>query len=273
MYKQTPEQIREHYEIEVAIASRLRGSTAEDRKALYTAAYDELFRRVPHHPLLHGSDDPERERRRNKEVVALLPMLAPESVFAEIGPGDCSVSIALAGKVRRVYAIDVSNEVTKNAALPPNMELVIFDGITLPLPDASLDAVYSNQLMEHLHPDDAAAQIESIYAKLKPGGFYYCVTPNRLTGPHDVSRGFDDIATGLHLKEYTVSELARLLRSVGFRRVRTYWPIGGLRLALPALPFRVLEALTASLPGSIRRALTYNRVVRYLFGIKILATK
>jgi predicted SAM-dependent methyltransferase len=50
--------------------------------------------------------------------------------------------------------------------------------------------------MEHLHPDDAFEQLKQIYTALTPGGLYICTTPNRLTGPHDVSKYFDETAAG-----------------------------------------------------------------------------
>jgi predicted SAM-dependent methyltransferase len=34
----------------------------------------------------------------------------------------------------------------------------------------SVDLAYSNQLMEHLHPDDASEQLANVYRALKPGG-------------------------------------------------------------------------------------------------------
>jgi hypothetical protein len=48
----TAEQIREHYEIEKQLASRLRMAGKAERRTLYAALYDELYRRVPHHPQL-----------------------------------------------------------------------------------------------------------------------------------------------------------------------------------------------------------------------------
>ena len=76
--------------------------------------------------------------------------------------------------------------------------------------------------MEHLHPDDANDQLTNIVNALAPGGRYICITPNRLTGPHDVSKHFDSEATGFHLKEYTNLELKKLFLSVGFSRVEVY---------------------------------------------------
>ncbi len=41
------EQVKEHYEIEKALATRLRESSREERRTLYASLYDELFQRVP----------------------------------------------------------------------------------------------------------------------------------------------------------------------------------------------------------------------------------
>jgi hypothetical protein len=97
---------------------------------------------------------------------------------------------------------------------------VLSDGIDLPIAPGSIDVAYSNQMIEHLHPDDAAQHVAAVHAALAPRGVFVCITPNRTTGPHDISNGFDPIATGLHLREYTARELAALLRGAGFTRIR-----------------------------------------------------
>lgn len=273
MDKRPLSQIREHYEIEKAIADRLRNSTADERKDLYTWAYDELFLRVPSHPLLHGDSDSEKLRRLKKEAGAVAPLVTDDSTFVEIGPGDCSLSLEMCRFAKKVYAVDVSTEVTKRVAAPPNFTLIISDGSNIRLPSESADVVYSNQLMEHLHPDDALQQLNSIYAALKPGGFYYCITPNRLSGPHDISRDFDMEATGLHLREFTVSELDKIFKEVGFRKTRVYLRAFKMNFKLPLLPFKIAESIILPLPDRIRKLVTFNRVVRFVLGIKLLATK
>jgi SAM-dependent methyltransferase len=52
--------------------------------------------------------------------------------------------------------------------------------------------------MEHLHPDDASEQLANVYRALKPGGVYCCVTPNRISGLHDIPVYFDTVSQGLH---------------------------------------------------------------------------
>lgn len=273
MHRQTPTQVKEHYEIEKVIAGRLRNSTADERRDLYKTAYDELFQKVPHHPLLSGQSDLERRARTAKEIGALRPLVDRQRVFLEIGPGDCAVSVAMAEFAQKVFAADVSKEVTKRSDAPANFELIIFDGVHIPLPPESVDVAYSNQLMEHLHPDDSVEQLRSIFDTLKPGGQYYCVTPNRLSGPHDVSRSFDPVATGLHLREFTIAELDGIFKGAGFRKTQVYLRLFGLNVSLPVFAFKIIEAVISPLPHGLRKLLTFNRAARFVLGIKLLAKK
>jgi SAM-dependent methyltransferase len=271
MENRTAAQIREHYEIEKQIAERLRNSTFEQRKNLYTEAYDELFRRVPHHPLLNNYSPAEKKRQIAREVSALQPFIDKETIYLEIGPGDCALAVEIAREVRKVYAIDVSSEVTKNLTAPENFELILSDGSSVPLAAESVDVAFSNQLMEHLHPDDSLRQLENVFRALKPGGLYFCITPNRLSGPHDVSRAFDSTATGLHLKEFTVTELDALFRRVGFSKTTVYTGVSN--VLLPVWPYKIAEKILDILPPRLRKLLTFNKLVRFLLGVKLVGTK
>jgi hypothetical protein len=112
--------------------------------------------------------------------------------------------------------------------------------------------------MEHLHPDDAFDQLQNIYNALVPGGIYICITPNRLTGPHDISRYFDEFATGFHMKEYTTLELSNLFRKVGFSRVRAYVGAKGKYLGFPVSPIALCELVLDQLRYAIRKVAAKN---------------
>ena len=58
-HERTLDQLREHYEIEKQLAQQLHNSTRQERKILYASLYDELFRRLPHHPQLTRKSSPE----------------------------------------------------------------------------------------------------------------------------------------------------------------------------------------------------------------------
>ncbi|MGH9381478.1 MAG: class I SAM-dependent methyltransferase [Thermoanaerobaculia bacterium] len=269
----TEERLRAHYEVERELADRLRNASRAERSQLYGEVYDELFRRVPDHPqLVKRSDLAMQAAEVARQVAGLAPFTSAATRFLEIGAGDCALSLALAPRVRQVWALDVSREIVPGTMLPENFELVLSDGQSVPLPPRSVDLAYSNQLMEHLHPDDAFAQLEAISQVLTPGGRYLCVTPHRFNGPHDISKFFDLTATGFHLHEYTVGELRRLMRSVGFHEVRLVVRLGSRSRVVPTQLATVPEALLAPLPPRVRRGVARSPL-RFPLGIKMIATK
>jgi len=270
----TPEQIREHYEIEKELAGRLRAASKEERRRLYTALYDELYRRVPLHPQLTQKADPAARAEAVAVQMRLLRrFLTPGSVFLEVGPGDCSLAFEAAKSAKKVYAVDVSGEITKGAARPANFELILSDGSSIPVPAGSVHVAYSNQLMEHLHPDDALEQLRNVYAALAPGGRYVCITPNRLTGPHDVSEHFDEVATGFHLKEYTATELARIFKAAGFSRISAFASYREQFFAVPVFLLKIAESVVAVLPRSSRRQVARRLPFRALLRAAVVGEK
>ncbi len=275
--RQTRAQLRRHYEIEKALADRLRGASKEDRPNLYPQVYDELFRRVPElRPPATGRQADEHAVMLQAQ--ALVPFLLPTSVFLEVGAGDCALALHLARIARRVYAVDASSEITAGLEQPANFELIPSGATALALADRSVDLAYSCHFLEHLHPDDAFDHATEVRRVLRDGGHYVCVTPNRLWGPHDVSRYFDDVPTGLHLREYTHGDLARLLRHAGFRRVDVLRGVGRPPRRAGIWPYRVVEGLFGLLPPAPRRwlmARTLGRLgqapFRPLEQVKVIA--
>lgn len=257
--QRTIKQVKEHYEIEKQLASRLQNSTREERQYLYTALYNELFNRVSHHPQLLIKSDPTASAWIVVQRMQLLSHFLKQNLtYLEVGPGDCSLAFEVAKYVKKVYAVDVSTEITKYSTFPQNFELVISDGCSIPNADCSIDIVYSHQLMEHLHPDDALDQLQHIYRVLAPGGIYICITPNQLSGPHDISQYFDEIATGFHLKEYKLTELYELFRQVGFSEVSLYKSYKNFHLKIPLFSltvslFRIVEYAISILPFFLRK--------------------
>jgi len=265
--------LRDFYDIEKELAARLRDAPKEERRHLYTSLYDELYRRVPYHPQLQIKDSAELSRASVRRQVKFLgPFVRPDMTFLEIGPGDCALSIEMARRVRQVIAVDVSNEITKKVSLPANLDLRLSDGCNIPTLQSSVDVVYSNQLLEHLHPDDALEQIREIFDCLAPGGKFVCVTPNKLSGPHDVSRAFATEPCGFHLKEYSITELAEILRGAGFRQIQVF--VGGWNHCFesPLAPLKGLESMLRLIPGRLRMLVGYH-VFRHFLGIRMVATK
>jgi 2-polyprenyl-3-methyl-5-hydroxy-6-metoxy-1,4-benzoquinol methylase len=272
------EALRHHYTVERELADRLRNAPAAKRVNLYTEVYDELMRRVPQHPQLLARSTPGWCERRERSVGMQLAMLArfvtPETVFLEIGAGDCALSRRIARSVERVHAVDVTDSVVGKEPFPLNMTLALsLDGIQMPVAAGSIDVAFSNQLMEHLHPEDAEAQLRAICGALKPGGVYFCITPNRLYGPCDVSQHFDDVATGLHLREYSARELRALALAAGFSRVRFYAGGRGRMVQVPYAAVAAFESLLESLPSRLRKRLAGSAPARALLGLRVAAVK
>jgi SAM-dependent methyltransferase len=255
----TAERLRAHYEIEKALAAKLRAAGREERKHLYGELYDELYREVPDHPQLTREHLPsETENAVARQLRMLRPLLTLNTNYLEVGPGDCALLSEVAKHVGKAIGVDVSAEITSNKQRYSNFELLLSDGTSIPVEPASMDVAYSNQLMEHLHPDDAHEQLVNLSRALRSGGVYVCITPNRLTGPHDVSRGFDTAATGFHMKEYTNGELIALLRSCGFESVAVYTTVRGRSARVPARPLLALERWLSGMQPDRARALTQN---------------
>jgi SAM-dependent methyltransferase len=146
-----------------------------------------------------------------------------------------------------------------------------FDGCDLALEDETVDVAYSNQVIEHLHPDDAITQLANIWRTLKPGGVYVCVTPNRVNGPHDISRFFDPIATGFHLKEYTYADLDRLMRQIGFVDTRAIIGLKGRFAVAPVPAMRAVESAALLVPPRIRARL--DSLMERLLIVRMLGRK
>jgi len=269
------EQLREQYIVEKELANRLRTANKEERRKLYTQMYDELFRRIPHHPQHKKKKDPIIQRNKlNAQLRLLQPFLSPACVFLEIGAGDCSLSFEIAKKSDKVYAVDVSEEITQNQTKPENFKLILSDGSSIPVEKDSIDLAYSNQLMEHLHAEDATDQLGNILIALKKGGSYLCITPNRIHGPSDISKYFNDaVATGLHLKEYTYKELAKLFTQIGFSKIRSCLRVKGLHMIVPVFPLVVLETILQWLPKVFSQKLSNWYPLRVLLEIRLIATK
>lgn len=272
--QRSAEQIREHYEVEKELAAKLRNASKAERRHLYSDLYNELFQRIPHHTqLTRKVSVNDTQQAVAGQIRFLRRFLNSNITFLEVGPGDCALSFEACKMVKKVYAVDVSSEITKSSQTPANFELILSDGCNVAVAENSVDVAYSNQLMEHLHPDDAMEQLKHLYKALAPGGVYICNTPNRLSGPHDVSRNFDEIATGFHLKEYTNAELAKLFNQVGFSKVQVDLGIKGTYFRLPPWPFALLETVFSWLPYGMRAYLGRRQPMRAFLGLRIIGVK
>ncbi len=254
-------QVRNHYLVEKAIARRLRQSTREERKALYPLIYTELFSKVPDHPRI-------REKQSEKEALTKcrqkFPLVADhlhhQAVLVEFGPGDCRFSYFVSPLVSRVIAVDIADQNLPGIPVPSNFQLVLTDGFSLPLEDGIADVAFSDQFIEHLHPEDAEDHLKTVKRILRDGGVYAFRTPHAFFGPHDVSRYFSVKPEGFHLKEWTYSELMDMLKKVGFSSWSGFWrinkKINKKYIRLPSFYFIFVESILRVFPHRIRRVVS-----------------
>ncbi|MGE0315524.1 MAG: class I SAM-dependent methyltransferase [Lautropia sp.] len=273
---QTPEQVRRHYLIEKELAARLRDAAEDERRQLYAEVYDELYRRVPDHPMLVAKEAQSRIRELTvqRKLRMLKRYLTPRTVFMEIGAGDCLMSRRVAPLVASVIAVEVSSVIAAQARLPANMSIEIIDKpADIPAAPGSVHLAFSDQLVEHLHPDDFVQQSANVLAALAPGGRYVIVTPNGINGPHDVSRGFDPVATGMHLKEYTYTEMRSILLGLGYSRVEPLIGLKGVYLRFPGASVSIVEAVLGRLPTRLARRLANTLALQMVLAIRLVATR
>jgi len=249
------EQILNQYLVEREIANRLRASTPDERRELYATMYEELFRRVPDHQRILDRDTPERSGKKTKTKLKFLRnFLTAADTFAEFAPGDCRLAFAVTRKASKVYGIDISDQRAAGDENPQNFELILYDGYELKeLADGSVDIFFSDQMIEHLHPDETKAHFHLVRQKLRDGGCYVFRIPHAMSGPHDVSRFFSYVAQGFHLKEWTFREIRDLTSECRMDRLTCFWFARGIRIRLPYAYFSTAELFLGELPPKYRR--------------------
>lgn len=105
-------------------------------------------------------------------------------------------------------------------------KLLLGDLRNVPVPEFAdtPSLLYWNDVFEHICPDEIGGYLSHLYRLLIPGGSLVTITPNWLLRPSDVTVLFCPPRTeaqGLHMKEYRLAEVTRLLKAAGFRRVAT----------------------------------------------------
>lgn len=106
----------------------------------------------------------------------------------------------------RVVGADVSPRSIEAARVRcPALDFVLVDGTSLPFPDASFDAVFSFQVIEHI--EDPSPYLAEIRRVLVPGGFVMFTTPNREIR---LAPGMKPWNT-FHVREYSGPELEQFL--------------------------------------------------------------
>jgi SAM-dependent methyltransferase len=223
----TEEMILEHWELEQQLTQELLESNPGNRWQVFDKCYSELYSR------LEWLNDLVDSGGRGLDTIRLERWFKvigdpPQKIY-EIGSGKAGLISFLARQGFDCRATEITLQRGCNhAGEVPNLTWGSSDGIHLLQfePVGYYDAVISNQLIEHLHPDDVPEHFEGVRAILCEGGRYLFSVPHRGAGPADVSCVFGcDESRGMHLREYTYGEMYEICRAAGFRQVAAVWSL------------------------------------------------
>jgi 2-polyprenyl-3-methyl-5-hydroxy-6-metoxy-1,4-benzoquinol methylase len=275
--------MEEWKKLEFSYAKRLRECNAQERKKLYFEAYSVVSKLGAKE---FSSDNPEeRTAGTSKEFVQLLShMVDKEQRVLEIGCGRGYTCLKLAPYIMSMVGIEVSESaiieskelLSKNKI--KNIEIRQISAIELKdnFNKNEFDTCISIELIEHLHPEDAKEHLKQVFLVLKPGGKYIINMPNRLSGPHDITKEeFPDEkkALGFHLNESTYKEMINIMRSIGFNRFKVFYPIKTSKKDVRPFiaPYQLgfaSEILFENIPNLFR-----HNILKKLLSINIVAYK
>ena len=225
--KLTEEMILQHWELEKHLTHELLESKPESRWEIFEKCYSTLYRELDWLNQLIDSDKKEEYLDiKYAHWVELIGSI-PKKVY-EIGSGKGQLITYLAHQGYECRATEITRERgEKWVNIIPNLTWGNSDGIHFERfePTNTYDVAISDQVVEHLHPEDLVDHFRGVLKILAPGGRYIFITPHVHTGPGDISRVFRcEKAMGMHLKEYTYRELAVKLKLAGFKSVRSKIP-------------------------------------------------
>ncbi len=225
------ELLERQYELEKGLAKRIRRAPAAYRTE-ETAQAEELISALQREIRGVASDEDLCKGTSRRTTKLIAKIIGRNKCVIDIGCGTGLLVRSLAASQASAIGVDVCSSAIETAIAKSghldNTEFLCASVEEATLSPQSFDAACSIAVIEHLHPEALDDHVSRIYSLLRPGGIFIIQTPNRLDGPHDVSRHFVPLgrpAEGLHLREYTKRELVAILRTAGFRDFRcTMWP-------------------------------------------------
>jgi len=213
--------ILRHWELERRLRGELLESTPDNRWDVFERCYGELYGELCWLTELTNAIQADPPHVRFGNWVNLIG--SPPQKIYEVGSGKGELIGYLASCGNQCKASEITDERgEKWASAHPNLTWGVSDGIHLGRfePAGHYDAVISNVVIEHLHPDDLLNHFRGVHTILKHGGRYFVTTSHVSVGPSDISSVFGrNSPMGMHLKEYTYREIACLLKEAGFFRI------------------------------------------------------
>ncbi len=111
-----------------------------------------------------------------RDRIIALATPRPQDVVVDVGAGTGLLTLALAERVERVWAIDISPamleylDVKLLSAEIQSVKTVVTSAVSLPMVDESVDLVVSNYCLHHLDDDGKRRALLEAHRVLRPGG-------------------------------------------------------------------------------------------------------
>jgi len=270
--------------LEFEHAKRLREYGTTERRKLYSKAYSAVASLAMKRKFASNAPEDRTAGTSKKLVEALIQICDKNDDVIEIGCGRGYTCMLLAPHVKSIVGTDISDPVLAEASAVllscgiTNVEIkrVSAFNLTHSFAPETFKVALSIDVVEHLHPEDANEHLRQVFELLKPGGKYIIVMPNRLSGPHDITRQeFPDAKKplGFHLNESTYYEMTKIMKKIAYRKFQSFvyykFTRGQLTLRLLPLLFCIaIEKLFIMLPDFLR-----HREFDKLLYIRLIAHK
>jgi SAM-dependent methyltransferase len=274
----TEEMIQHHWNLERQLTKELLTSSPENRWEIFEQCYNCLYNELP---WLNITAQANIGLYRDW---AYLIGSAPQKIY-EIGSGQGRLIKYLANLGHQCKATEITHERGKRFDLGHRISWGISDGVHLGRfeTERSYDVVISDNVIEHLHPDDLIDHFRGVLNILVPGGRCIFRTPHAYIGPSDISGIFGcDHPQGMHLKEYTYKEIRSALKSAGFNEIHAVWNLPyRVRYRIKPMQSRIylsylcqLERLIARIPHEYtRKAIILSMALMFQPTIFIVASR
>ncbi len=265
------------YELENIFHDKIVAESSIDvRRALNAEVYTKAFQIYA----FEFKIDIDAKSSPKDDLVELLrPELEGRSIL-DVGCGGGAFLLSCARKIEhgKLLGLDVF---AKDLDVPERKLSFKSSDVVRFRVDAPFDVAVTDNVYEHIAPQDIDEHLQSVRAALKPGGKVVILTPHRYFGPWDVTRIVDNSnsgwipARGTHINEVTYGELASKLAANGFADLQTVPP--KVRLGYKTSPARVpldIMCRAERRPGLVRRLQSMDKRYRYpAFEILVTARR